>query len=144
MLENTHLFPSPLSIQWSFSDCGSSPPTKHRPLPHFTVREWGVYTYMHIYADTRTHAHTHTFLSGLEKSTPEVKFQLSGQPSCLACVCLLWDQGRSQPTFSPLSTCSWELQIVALCERASHLCISSLQRRNSPLSTNSKICVLGS
>lgn len=62
MLENTHLFPSPLSIQWSFSDCGSSPPTKHRPLPHFTVREWGVYTYMHIYADTRTHAHIHFYL----------------------------------------------------------------------------------
>lgn len=62
-LENTHLFPSPLGIRWSFPDCASSPHTKQLALETFhslrvSVAGTGACT------RTLTYTHVHTFLFG--------------------------------------------------------------------------------
>lgn len=49
-LENTHLFPSPLGIRWSFPDYGPSPGTKQSVLEMFhglTVRGGHIHTHTH-------------------------------------------------------------------------------------------------
>ena len=51
-LENTHLFPSPLGIRWSFPDYGPSPGTKQSVLEMFhglTVRGGHIHTHTHVF-----------------------------------------------------------------------------------------------
>ena len=80
--------------------------------------------------------HTHVFVwglvfSGLEKSTPEVKFQLLGQSRCLACVPSLFMGSRKIPAH--LLPVGHPLIRTAGREWASCLCISSLAKgRLSP------------
>lgn len=90
-LENTHLSPSPLCIRWSSPDYGPSPGTKQSALEMF-----------HGLSVHGRHTHTHVFVcgpvfSGLEKSTPEVKFQLLGQSRCHASVPSLFMGSRKVP-----------------------------------------------
>lgn len=140
-LENTHLFPSPLGIRWSFPDCASSPHTKQLALETFHGLRVSV---AGTGACTRTLTYTRFCLGPClqwpGKVHSESQIPALG-PALLSCLCPPFMGSRKAPAH--LLPVGRLLMRTADRERGSHLCVSSLPWEDAPLSVKSELHILG-
>lgn len=131
----THLFPSPLTIQWFFSDYESSPHTKHWPLGHFMAwvsgRCWGAHTCPHVHVPTRTCFCWGSGLqwSGKVRTGSQIPAPRPAPPSCL-CLPFTGQRGCHSTVFPP-SPLWLRTADHGAFERVACLCFSSLRSGSS-------------